>query len=184
MIITPSQVLSQYTEIPIGWDHNTDIDWMTHQVPGHFKIFIPNGRLKEISLLVFGAGSVYGTICLKYGSLPGPWNDQGPFARHGQVALDALDNTTFQFAGTGQVVRQVFSKPPPGGDTWLYGAIAGGNPFALQVVMRLAAAPVIPEPVGKQKVLLKADTTKLVIVTGGRVPKSTSVQPNKIVMEF
>ena len=184
MIITPSQIASQYLEVPTAWDHTSDYDWTTHAVPGYFKVWIPKGRLTEISLLVFGAGSEYGTICLSYGKLPGPWDDDGPFARHGSVPLDELDSTAFQFAGTGQVVRQPFPTPFPGGNTWLYGAIAGGNPFALQVVMRLSDEVVPPEPEVTQKCTLKTGTTKLVINTGGRLPKSTEIKKNKFVMEF
>ena len=36
----------------------------------------------------------------------------------------------------------------------------------------------------KERTDLKAGTTRLVINTGGRVPKSAETKPNKIVMEF
>ena len=193
-LITPQQPESGYVEIPYGADHAaTDVGWTltripnVQEIPGYFKLWIPRGRVTRIALLVFGAGSEYGTMCLSYGKLPTSWDDQGPFARHGSVPVDQLDNTTFQFSGNGQVINQVSSTPLPYGDAFIYGAIAGGNPYALQVVMEAIPVPVdppVPAPVKVQKCTLNAGTTRLVILTGGRNPKSTETKPNKIVMEF
>ena len=172
-LITPQMPEAGYVEIPYGADHSaTDIGWTTHTVPGYFKVWIPRGRVNQIGLLVFGAGAEYGTICLSYGKLPTAWDDQGPFARHGQVPLDQLNQTVFQFAGTGQVVWQIFPTPFLGGDTWLYGAIAGGSPFALQVVMKMEPVdvepPVPPVPVDKkQECTVKPTTGRLVVLHPG-----------------
>ena len=189
-LITPQQPESGYVEIPYGADHAaTDVGWTTHAVPGYFKLWIPRNRVTRIALLVFGAGSEYGTICLRYGALLEPWDDQGPFSRHGTVEVDDLNSHVFQFSGNGQVINQVSQTPLPYGDAFIYGAIAGGNPYALQVVMEALPAvvvpPVEPSPAVKvQKCALKAGTTKLIIKTGGRIPLLTTVKANKIVMEF
>jgi len=189
MIIIPQQPESGYIEIPFNANHaDMSFDWTTHQIPGYFKLWIPKASVMRIALLVFGAGSEYGTMCLSYGKLLTAWNDQGPFARHGQVPVDQLDNTVFQFAGTGQVINQVSQTPLPYGDVFIYGAIAGGNPFAFQVVMKTIPAVVVPpdepDPSVRQVCVLKPGITRLVIQTGGRVPLLTTVKANKIVMEF
>jgi hypothetical protein len=167
MIITPETIESQYLEVPFGADHQaSNIDWVTPpaQVPGHFKVWIPKSVLLKIGVLIFGAGSEYGTICLNYGALPGPWSDEGTFARHGQVPLDQLANAVFQFAGTGQVVYQMFDPPFQGGGVYLYGAVAGGNPYKLQVVKQVASTPPVEKP---QQVTWKPGTTKLVVLGAG-----------------
>lgn len=187
MIITPSQNATDYLEVPYGWDRTSDIDWSTPQgqVPSYFRIWIPKGRLTQISILIHSGGSQYGTACLRYGGLPGPWDDEeGPFARHGSVELDDLNSTAFQFAGPGQIVHQVWPVPFPGGGAWLYGAIAAVNLFKLQVVLRLSEVVVLPASVVRQECTLKPGTTKLVILAGGRKPKKTTVNKRNIVMEF
>jgi len=193
VIITPSTRELDYIEIPFGSDHQAaDIDWTTPQgqVPGHFKVWIPRGVLLKIGVLIFGAGNQYGTICLNYGRLPGPWNDQGPFPQNGSVPLDRLNNTVFQFSGNGQVVWQFFSPAFPGGGVFLYGAVGGGNPYKLQVVKDVQAVvtPPVPTPdpitVKKQEVTLKPGVTHLVIWNGGRTGKIGNQNAKRTVVEF
>lgn len=184
MIITPSTTESDYIEIPFGADHQaSDIDWTTPagQVPGHFKVWIPKGVLLKLGVLIFGAGNSYGTICLNYGALPGPWEDSGPFPQNGSVPLDKLYNTAFQFSGTGQVVWQFFNPVFPDGGVYLYGAVAGGNPYKLQVVKEVTEV-VTPPTEKPQKVTWKPGTTRLVILGAGAPLKIVNETVKKTVL--
>ena len=172
MIITPSTRESDYIEIPFGADHqSSDIDWTTpeNQVPPYFKVWIPRSTLLKLGVLIFGAGSEYGTICLSYGALPGPWSDEGPFPQNGSVPLDKLKDTAFRFSGNGQVVYQMFNPAFPGGNVYLYGSVAGGNPVKLQVVKDVTAvvAPPVPDDGKPQQVTWKPGTNRLVVLGAG-----------------
>ena len=176
MIITPSQIESQYTEIPYGspqgdygWVIGKNPAYAQHGVygtpPSYFKVMMPAGRVKRFSMNIMGSSNQTGLACLSYGSLPGPFESDGPYVRHNTVLIEKLKDTLFQWTTNGQVIHQVYSSPIVGGK-YLY-CVLYGTPYAVQVDMQMAPAVVTPpvDPIEDvvQKCTLKDATTKFVI---------------------